>query len=33
MALPLGLLASTLAQFLNIYMLILFVRILLSWFP
>lgn len=33
MALPLNLLASTLAQFLNIYMLILFVRILLSWFP
>jgi len=33
MALPLGLLANTLAQFLNIYMLILFIRILLSWFP
>lgn len=33
MGLPFNLLASTIAQFLNIYMLILFIRILLSWFP
>jgi YggT family protein len=28
-----GLLASTLVTFLNIYMVLMFVRILLSWFP
>ncbi len=33
MATPLGLLAGTLERFLYFYMIILFIRILLSWFP
>lgn len=33
MSSPLFLLASTVAQFLNIYMVLIFIRILLSWFP
>ncbi len=33
MSSPLFLLATTIAQFLQIYMVLLFIRILLSWFP
>ena len=33
MSSPLLLLASTVAQFLQIYMVLIFIRILLSWFP
>ncbi|MDT9183139.1 YggT family protein [Limnospira sp. PMC 289.06] len=33
MSSPLFLLANTVAQFLNIYMVLIFIRILLSWFP
>lgn len=33
MASSVGLLANTLQTFLNIYMLLMFARILLSWFP
>lgn len=33
MSTPAALLISSLATFLNIYMLLLFIRILLTWFP
>lgn len=33
MSSPIGLLADTIAQFLQIYMVLIFIRILLSWFP
>ncbi|MGJ3250075.1 MAG: YggT family protein [Elainellaceae cyanobacterium] len=33
MANPIGLIASSLATFLNIYFALLIIRILLSWFP
>ncbi len=33
MSSPLLLLANTVAQFLQIYMVLIFIRILLSWFP
>jgi YggT family protein len=33
MSSPILLLANTIAQFLQIYMVLIFIRILLSWFP
>lgn len=33
MSFPLGLLTTSLATFLNLYLFLLFVRILLTWFP